>query len=123
MLALAGVQVNLATEAQEFAGIPFAFGPKVFIEPTVALTFADLKGLFTGSCKIDAPSTIVLGGQAGETPLKDVQINGTIMANKAFNFFDHFRQDERIEFIPSTESDPEVLRIRGFKPNTVFYSM
>lgn len=100
MLEYAGVKINRSTTSQEFAGIPWKFGPKILIEPQVCLTLAELKSLFKGECQIEAGSTIVLGGTAGTKPLENVKIDGVLVANEEFNFFDHFKQGQSIEFVP-----------------------
>lgn len=118
MLEHAGVKITRQTENTDCAGIPFAFGPKVLIEPSFALTLQDLRDTFQGKNEISAGSTVVLGGKAGEKPIKDMKIDGTLRAQTPVNFFKHF--DERfVTFVPSKASDNEALRIRGYKPNEV----
>lgn len=64
MLELANVKITRSEEARTFAGVPWKFGPKVFLEPSFALTFRELKQKFTTKTEISARSTIVLGGDA-----------------------------------------------------------
>ena len=39
MLALAGVQIDLETQVTDYSGIKIAFGPKILMDPTFAITF------------------------------------------------------------------------------------
>merc|ERR1712087_368413 len=96
------------------AGIPFAFGPKILIEPSFALTLKDLRDRFTGTTEISADSTIVLGGKAADTPLNNLKIDGTLKAHSPVNFFKHF-EERFVVFVPTSDSDSEALRIRGYK--------
>jgi len=61
MLELAGVSIERETNLTNCAGVEFAFGPKSVIEPSFALTLAEYKKHLSGSIKISAKSTFILG--------------------------------------------------------------
>jgi len=39
LLELVGVKITRSDEAKVYAGVPWKFGPKVFLEPSFAITF------------------------------------------------------------------------------------
>lgn len=92
MLEIAGVKISRQTKATDCCGIPFAFGPKVLVEPGVALTLQDLRDQFKGKTELSAKSTLVLGAKSGNL------------------------QKKQVVFVPAEASDNEAFRIRGFKP-------
>jgi UDP-sugar pyrophosphorylase len=118
MLEKCGVNVEYSSEEQEFAGIPWKFGPKILLEPSFAVTFAELKAKFSGNVRISAESSVVLGGDALANPTADLKIDGTLVARKQINYFDHF-SEEKIVFEAVEESDNEIVKIRGYKPKRV----
>lgn len=63
MLTLAGVQIDYAKEKQNFNGMQFAFGPKVLLDPTFAITLAELKTKFQGKCKISQGGSLIANGE------------------------------------------------------------
>jgi len=115
---LVGVKINFEQEPQVFAGIPWKFGPKIMLEPSFALTFAHLRDHFSDTTtEFGKDLTMILGGNALEEKKKDWLVgNGTLIARRKFNFFDHFEEDD-IHFVPVTEQDPEIFQIRGYKPH------
>ena len=46
MLTIAGVEIDYAKDKENYNGMQFAFGPKVLIDPTFAITLAELKQKF-----------------------------------------------------------------------------
>lgn len=67
---------------------------------------------------ISKESTVVLGGS--DTTMQGMDqltLNGTLVALNGgkIDFFKHF-DEKNVVFEPAEESDPEVLRIRAFKP-------
>jgi hypothetical protein len=64
MLELSNVKITRSEEVNEFAGVPWKFGPKVFLEPSFALTYRELRERFATKTEISARSTVVLGGNA-----------------------------------------------------------
>ena len=117
MLKIAGVDIPESTTATDCAGISFNFGPKILLEPSFALTLQDLRDRFGEGCSFKPASTIILSQGAAEGRYENLVIDGTVEASTKINYFKHFRE-EFIEFAPVEESDPEALRIRGFKPVT-----
>ena len=115
MLRLAGVDIPESTTTTDCAGIPFNFGPKILLEPSFALTLQDLKDRFGPGCSFKPAATIILRDRAGEQRYENLQIDGTLEAGSPVNYFQHF-QEEFVVFVPAEASDPEALRIRGFKP-------
>jgi len=67
---------------------------------------------------ISKESTVILGGS--DTTMQGMDqltLNGTLVALNGgkIDFFKHF-DEKNVVFEPAEESDPEVLRIRAFKP-------
>ena len=60
VLALAGVQIELETQPTDYLGIKIAFGPKILMDPTFAITFQEIKSKFAGTNKISKDATLVL---------------------------------------------------------------
>ena len=58
---------------------------------------------------------MILGGEAANTPLKDLQIDGTLRAHEPVDLNKHLK-GQFVVFEPTNEGDSETLRIRGFKP-------
>lgn len=116
MLELAGVKIERSEDAQEFAGIPWKFGPKIMLEPSFALTFKDLKDKFEGTeTSFSARSTVILGGDAMVQKMQNLIVDGTVIARSKLNFFQHFSED-LITFVPVQPGDEEIFQIRGYKP-------
>jgi hypothetical protein len=115
MLELIGVKINRQTETTDCAGIPLPFGPKILLEPSFALTLADLRLRFEGKTTISENCTIILGGAANEQPIKNLTLDGTLIAYAPVNFFAHFNE-AYIVFGPVACDDEEKFRIRGYKP-------
>lgn len=101
MLEMCGVKIVRQQKEQEFAGIPWKFGPKIMLEPSFCLTMKQLKDYFAGtSTEYGADCSIIFGGDA-LIEKKDNMIvgDGTLIARRKFNFFDHF-DDESVLFEP-----------------------
>ena len=118
MLKIAGVDIPESTTTTDCAGIPFNFGPKILLEPSFALTLQDLKDRFGPGCSFKPNSTIVLGGRAADGTYPNLVVDGTLEAQTPIEFFRHF-QETQVIFVPSEETDPEALRIRGYKPKVL----
>ena len=86
------------------------------LEPSLALTLADLRKIFSGQIKISAKSTIILGDEVKSKAIENLQVDGTLIARDPINYFKHFKE-EFVVFEAVEESDPEIYRIRGYKPN------
>ena len=117
MLRIAGVDIPESQVTTDCAGIPMNFGPKILLEPSFALTLKDLRDRFGAGCSFKPASTIILGGKASEGNYTNLVIDGTLEAHTPIEYFKHF-QEEHMIFVPTEASDPEALRIRGFKPAT-----
>ena len=46
MLELVGVNIDYSTQPEDYNGIKLAFGPKILLDPTFALTLKELKEKF-----------------------------------------------------------------------------
>ena len=114
---VAGVQVQKETEAQEYAGFKVAFGPKILLDPTFALTLEDLRKKFTGSNSISKDSALVLSG--ANTKVNNLTLDGYLKAVDGAEVSGEHLNKERIDFVPASDSDNEIFRIRGYKPSHV----
>ena len=86
------------------------------LEPSFAITFAEIKAKFSGNVKIARCTSMVLGGDALPQQPKELTIAGTVCARRQLNFFDHFSEEE-IQFVPVKSGEAEeVYLIRGYKP-------
>lgn len=120
MLQNAGVQIECSDKEQVFAGVPWKFGPKIHLEPSFALTYAELEKKFKKkNVKIGAQATLLLANDALDHINDDWLFNaGTCVARRKFNFFDHVEDDLTV-FVPTTDTDNEVFKIRGYKPKQI----
>jgi len=115
MLRLAGVDIPESTTTTSCSGIPINFGPKILLEPSFALTLQDLRDRFGPGCSFKPAATIILKEAAANKRYENLVVDGTLEASSPVDFFQHF-SEEFVEFAPTEASDPEALRIRGFKP-------
>jgi len=114
MLRLAGVEVEKG-DNEVFGGVPYAFAPKILLEPSFAITFAEIKAKFQGKVKIAKCTSMVLGGNPNLP--NELTVAGTVIARKQLNFFDHFTE-ESIDFLPVKAGEAEeIYLIRGYKPS------
>ena len=97
VLELAGAKITRSEEAQVYAGVPWKFGPKIFLEPSFALTFRELKDKFAFKTEISARSTVILGGDALSEKQDFLGVDGTLIARTKVNFFNHY-STELIDF-------------------------
>jgi nucleoside-diphosphate kinase len=88
----------------------FAFGPKVLIDPTFALTMQELKDKFQGKCKIAKEASLIASGE--DTVFLNLNIGpATLVTGKGVKY-----PAPRIVFKPSGPGDKEAMSIRGYKP-------
>lgn len=113
MLQLAGVDVELETAKTDFNGMSFAFGPKVLLDPTFAITFQELKQKMGANNKITKDSTLILYDH--DEDLKGV----TVAGNTTIYSENKVSQAPLCVFEVCKETDEEVFRIRGYKPKYV----
>lgn len=109
MLEIAGVEVELETEPTDLNGMQFAFGPKILMDPSFAITLAELKEKFQ-SCKIGKGTTLIL--YSNSTKCEDLDLADTTVVLK---------DGGKTELPPTVfekceEDDEEIYRIRGYKP-------
>lgn len=90
MLELAKVKIQRSEVEENFAGVPWKFGPKVFLEPSFAITCKQIREKFEFDVEISASSSVVLGGDALSDHKQCLKIDGTVYAQSKLNFFDHF---------------------------------
>lgn len=76
MLEKVGVEIEYNTEAEDYSGIKLAFGPKILLDPTFALTLSELKHKFQGVNKISKDSTLFLSGH--QASVENLHLNGTL---------------------------------------------
>ena len=99
--------------------MPYKFGPKIQFEPSLALTFKELKSKFEGKCvEIGPEASLLFGNDALDNLNQNWLINTTAIARRKFNFFDH-AEEELIVFEHTNEKDDEIYLIRGYKPKRV----
>ncbi len=111
---VAGVHIEEQTEAHEYAGIKIAYGPKILLDPTFAITLADIRAKFQGTNHISKNSTLILKGHNAN--VKDLKLDGVLKIESGQTASGEVSNKERIDFVAATESDNEIFRIRGFKP-------
>ena len=97
----------------EFGGLKLAFGAKILIDPTFALTIEDLRKKFAGVNSISKESTLILRGS--RTHLQDLKLDGYLKAEDG-EVKGEVLNKERIVFEHCKDTDDEIFRIRGFKP-------
>jgi hypothetical protein len=114
MLRLIGAEIEEKPSTLDWMPIPFPSAPKILFEPGFALTLQDLRERFTGSLKLSAETTLILGAEAASRPFGNLTIDGTVRAHEPIDFFNHF-STETITWQPATPEDNEALRIRGYK--------
>lgn len=58
---------------------------------------------------------MILGADAIPEKMPNLIVDGTLVARRKINFFDHFCEDI-VEFEPVKDGDAEIFKIRGYKP-------
>ena len=99
------------TEKTDYNGMSFAFGPKILLDPTFAITFQELKGRFVGQNRISKNSTMVLKGS--DLFFQNLDCNATLICGGGMKY-----PKEDITFVQAQADDHEVFRIRGYKPTS-----
>jgi len=113
MLEIAGVNIEKETEKTDFNGMAFAFGPKILLDPTFAITFAEIKSKLAGAeanNKISKNATLILYDNDEDVKGLDLATQTCIVSENKQSIA------PQIIFENSTEGDEEVYRIRGYKP-------
>jgi len=111
MLAIAGVQIDYETEQKDYNGGKYAFGPKILMDPTFAITLAEVKEKFKGTCKISRGASLIAKGV--ETVFTNLDLaDATLVCSDGIK-----HPTPQIVFEPSNAAaDKEVFNIRGYKP-------
>ena len=114
MLEIAGYTVK-TTEEVNYNGSFYSFGPRIFIEPSFALTFDDLKKHYREFQEVDqaieARTSVSL--EKLIVNYKWIHCPKDKYAIKATNYVEGFK-----EFVPCDMNyDDEIYQIRGYKPN------
>lgn len=110
-LQLVGAQIG-APVSQTFSGLTYEFWPKVVIKPSFAISIAELEAKLQ-NIEVSSRSALVLEGR--ETTVKNLRLDGALFISKASE--DLTLTGETIELVEADDSDLEVVRIRGYKPN------
>jgi UDP-sugar pyrophosphorylase len=108
-----GVNIEEDTEKVDYAGLKLAFGAKILLDPTFALTIEDLRKKFAGSNSISKTSSLILKG--AKTQINDLKLEGYLKAEEGV-ISGEVLNKEKIVFEPNKDSDDEIFRIRGYKP-------
>lgn len=112
---VAGVEIEKETEAQDYAGLKLAFGPLILLDPTFAYTLNELKQKFSGVNRISKGSTLILKGH--KSSVNGLNLDGFLRVENGSVASGHVTGTDKVEFAHATESDDEIFRIRGYKPN------
>jgi len=112
LLRLAGAQIEEPQEDIIFAGIRYRFPAKVVIMPSFACCFKELKDKVKGEWSISANSALILEGRT--TEINGLKLDGHLVIGESRE--NVVKEDGQVpSIVPTTESDPEYLQIRGFK--------
>jgi nucleoside-diphosphate kinase len=106
----AGVDIEQHNDKQDFNGMQFAFGPKILMDPTFAITFQEVKQKFKGVCKISKDATLILSDN--ESTFNNLEVGPTTLICKTGVKY----PADPIVFEKSSDADQEVYKIRGYKP-------
>lgn len=112
---VAGVQIEKETDPKEYCGLKLPFGAKILLDPTFALTLDELKQKFVGTNKISKNSTLILKGSSSK--VENLNLNGVLKVENGEVATGDVTTEDKVEFVPSTEADIEIFRIRGYKPS------
>ena len=111
---IANVEIEYGDTPISYSGITYAFGPKILLDPTFAITLKEIRDKFKGTNKISKNSTLILKGN--KTTVNNLDLDGYLVVNEGTVVEGKIDNKERIEFVLTTDKDPEIYRIRGFKP-------
>mmetsp|Transcript_11854 Transcript_11854/g.20046 ORF Transcript_11854/g.20046 Transcript_11854/m.20046 type:complete len:574 (-) Transcript_11854:171-1892(-) len=111
MLQLVGVDVQYASQKQDFNGMQFAFGPKVLLDPMFAITYDELETKFKGKNKLSKEASLVLLEK--EVYFENLDIDqGTLVCKNGGK-----QPKGKIVFQPCDMlNDTEIYKIRGYLP-------
>ena len=110
VLAIAGVEIDQRAAVPDFTG--FSFGPKILLDPTFAITFAEIKSKFKGQRnRIAKGATLILAD--GETEFENLDLGNEAMVCE----LGVSAKYKAIDFQPVVPGDDEIYQIRGYKPD------
>lgn len=109
----AGVKVEPG-EPADWAGVKLAFGPKVLLDPTFALTISDIKLKVTGANSISKDSTLLVKGSASR--IDGLKLDGFLNLVDSAGTGEVSAKGSSVVFVKASETDDEIYRIRGYKP-------
>jgi len=113
----AGVDIEFNTSQEDFGGVKMAYGPKILMDPTFAVSIKELKAKVTGSNRISKDSVLILRGK--DSRIENLSLDGYLVVENGTVATGEVKNNERVEFIHTTAEDPEVYRISGFKHHHV----
>lgn len=117
MLELVGVNIEYATEKQSYHGMQFAFGPKVLLDPSFAITMQELKEKFQGKCQLAKEASLIAKGE--DTVFLNLDVGeATLVTGRGIK-----HPAEMIVFKPTEQGDKEAMLIRGYKPVKVGFGI
>jgi hypothetical protein len=90
----------------------FAFGPKILMDPLFAITFKEIKCKFHGPNKIGKDASMILSDNNLFFEHLNID-NETLVCQGGQKY-----QAQACIFEKCAPNDPEVYRIRGYKPHT-----
>jgi hypothetical protein len=73
----AGVKIERETTMNKYGGIPIAFGPKVLMDFSFAVTLSEVRNKFKGTNSISKDSTLILKGI--DSSVEDLQLDGYLV--------------------------------------------
>ena len=108
-----GVNIEEDTEKVDYAGLKLAFGAKILLDPTFAITIEEFRKKVADTNTISKNSSLILKGI--NTQVHDLKLDGHLKAEDG-NISGEILNKERVVFEPTKDTDDEIYRIRGFKP-------
>ena len=94
-----------------------AYGPKILLDPTFAVSIKEIKAKVRGTNKISKDSVLVLRGKAAQ--IENLELDGFLVVEGDTVASGEVKNSQRVEFEHATADDSEMYRIRGFKPKHI----
>ena len=76
---VAKVQIHKNTEKGNYGGVELAYGPKILLEPSFAISLREIKEKIVGINKISKDSTLILKG--AHSSLQNLDLDGYLVIN------------------------------------------
>ena len=83
------------------------------IEPSFGITYSELKSKFEGTNKISKHASLVLSGL--NSKIKDFVLDGHVVVNDGDVVTGEHVSRNYLQFVLTADTDPDALRIRGYK--------